>query len=35
VRELQKAWSGQEARLAQEMDYIHQEEMKETKLRWL
>jgi hypothetical protein len=33
ARELQKAQSEQEARLAQEMDRIHREEMKEKKLR--
>jgi hypothetical protein len=35
MRELQKAQSEQEARLAYEMDHIHREEMKEAKLRWL
>jgi hypothetical protein len=35
VRELQKAQSEQEAMLAQKMDHIHQEAMKEAKLRWL
>jgi hypothetical protein len=33
ARELQKTQSEQEARLSQERDHIHQEEMKEKKLR--
>jgi hypothetical protein len=35
ICELQKELCEQGMRLAQEMDHIHQEQMKEAKLRWL